>query len=377
MKFLLACAGTAGHINPALAIANRLRELWPDAQFMFVGSGRDLEKQLIPGAGYTLRNITITGFYRGIKPRDIKHNLGTLKNLHVSKRECREILDSFQPDIAIGTGGYVCYPILKAAAKRRIPTVIHESNAVPGLTTKMLSGTVDRVLAAFPSVRNHCKKPDRVVITGTPVRGDFLRLTREEAKRRLGLGGKPVVVSFWGSLGADNMNSKMADFIRLNARSGQMHHIHATGSGEAGLARMRERLSALGVYGLPDWEDLRPYIDNMGTLMAAADLVLCRAGASTLAEITALGRASVLVPSPNVTNDQQTKNARELERVGGAVVVVEESCTGEQLYNTAVSLLRDRDRLAAIEKEARALGVTDAADRIVRVIEELTRRSEK
>ncbi len=374
MKFLLACAGTAGHINPALAIANRLREAYPGAEFLFVGSGRDLENRLIPSAGYPLRNITISGFYRGIKPRDIKHNLRTLKNLSVSKKECRDILDAFAPDIAIGTGGYVCYPILKAAAKRHIPTLIHESNAVPGLTTKTLSGTVDRVLAAFPSVKEHCKKPDRVVLTGTPVREDFLALSRERAKSRLGLTGKPVVVSFWGSLGADNMNSMMAEFIRLNARSGLMRHIHATGNGNAGLARMRERLSSLGVYGLPDWEDIRPYIDNMGTLMAAADLILCRSGASTLAELTALGRACVLVPSPNVTGDQQTKNARELERVGAAVVIPEDVCTGEQLYNTAVSLLRDRERLLSLEREARSLGVTDATERILSVVRELLAR---
>ena len=371
MRFLFACGGTAGHINPALAVANRLRELFPEAEFMFVGSGRAMENRLIPGAGFPLRNITVTGFSRGVKPRDIKHNIGTVKNLSVAKRECGEILDSFKPDIAVGTGGYVCYPILKAAAKRRIPTVIHESNAVPGLTTKLLSGTVDRVLAAFPSVKGHCKRPERVELTGTPVREDFLKLSREDAKRRLGLTGKPVVVSLWGSLGADGMNSKMAEFIMLNSRSGQMRHIHATGNGDAGMTRMIERLNSLGVYGLPDWEDLRPYIDNMGTLMAAADLVLCRSGASTLAEITALGRASVLVPSPNVTNDQQTKNARELERVGAAVVLAEKDCTGEQLYNTVVGLLRDRDRLSAIEKGAGSLGVRDACGRIVNIILDL------
>lgn len=368
MKFLMVCGGTAGHINPALAVAGRLRELMPESEFLFVGAGRELEKRLIPAAGYELRNITITGFARGIKPRDIKHNINTVKNLSVSKKECRSILDDFAPDAVIGTGGYVCYPVLKAAAKRRIPTLIHESNAVPGLTTKMLSGKVDRVMAAFPSVKEHCKKPDRVVITGTPIREDFLQYNREEAKRRLGIAGKPLVVSFWGSLGADNMNSMMADFIRLNSRSGAMHHLHATGNGDTGVARMIERLGEMGVYGLPDWVDLRPYIDNMGLVMTAADLILCRAGASTLAEITALGRASILVPSPNVTNDQQTKNARELERAGGAVLVTEAGLTGEQLYNTAVSLIRDRTRLDSLERASARLGVRDASDKIVEQI---------
>ncbi len=364
MRFLFACGGTAGHINPALAVAGKLRDSIPEAEFLFLGSGREMERRLIPAAGFELRNITVTGFRRGISPADILFNLSTVKNLGAAKRQCREILNGFRPDVVVGTGGYVCYPVLKEAVRRGIPTVMHESNAVPGLTTKMLSGIVDKMLVAFPEVSENYKKPERVVVTGTPIRDDFLRYSRQEAKRRLGLDQKPLAVSFWGSLGADNMNSKMAEFIRLNARSGAMRHIHATGNGDAGMARMVERLGSMGVYGLPDWEELRPYIDNMGTLMAAADIILCRAGASTMAELTALGRAAILVPSPNVTNNHQEKNARALERSGGALVFTEDNCTGEQLYNAAVSLLRDRDRLTAMENASRAVGVTDSCARI-------------
>ena len=364
MRFLFACGGTAGHINPALAVASKLRETVPDARFLFVGSGREMERRLIPAAGFELRNITVTGFRRGFSPRDLRFNLSTVNHLRQARRQCRELIREFSPDVAVGTGGYVCYPVLKEAAKRGIPTAMHESNAVPGLTTRMLSGIVDRMLVAFPEVGRMYKKPERVAVTGTPIRDDFLHFSRQEAKRRLGLDAKPLAVSFWGSLGADNMNSKMAEFIRLNARSGAMHHIHATGNGDAGMARMVERLGSMGVYGLPDWEELRPYIDNMGTLMAAADVILCRAGASTLAELTALGRGAILVPSPNVTNNHQEKNARALERSGGALVFTEDACTGEQLYNAAVSLLRDRDRLTAMENASRAVGVTDSCARI-------------
>ncbi len=373
MRFLFACGGTAGHINPALAVAGRLRELFPEAGFLFAGAGRVLERRLIPAAGFQLANITITGIRRGLSPADIRHNLKTVKNLSVAARESRELLERFRPDAVFGTGGYVCWPVLRAAAKMGIPTAVHESNAVPGLTARMLSAYVDKTMVAFPSAAAHCKKPERVVLTGTPVREDFLRYTREEAKRKLGLQGKPLVVSFWGSLGADNMNGMMAEFIRLNARSGAMLHLHATGNGDTGLEKMRERLGKVNVYGLPEWENLRGYIDNMGTVMTAADLILCRAGASTLAEITALGRACILVPSPNVTNDQQTKNARELEKAGGAVVLTEDTCTGEILYNTASALLRDRDRLTAMENASRALGVTDACDRIVNEILDLVK----
>jgi len=373
MKFLFACGGTAGHINPALAVAGKLRELLPDSQFLFVGSGREMEKRLVPAEGYVLKNITITGFSRGFSPSDLKHNAVTIRNLAVSKRESETILDEFSPDVVIGTGGYVCYPVLRCAAKRGLPTLMHESNAVPGLTTKMLSGVVDKVLVAFPDVESRYKKPERVVFTGTPVRGDFSLLTRESAKKKLGIAGKPLVVSFWGSLGADMMNGRMADFIRLNSRSGEFWHIHATGNGKDGVARMVERLAERGVYGLPAWEDLRPYIDDMGTVMTAADLVLCRAGASTIAELTNVGRAAILVPSPNVTNQHQEKNARELERSGAVAVAEESACSGESLYNSALGLLRDRDALAVMERASRSLGRRDACDKIAAEILALAR----
>jgi len=369
MKFLFVCGGTAGHINPALAIAGRLRELFSDAQFMFVGSGREMENRLIPAEGFELRNITMTGFSRSLSIAGLKKNINTVKNLVVSAGESRRILDEFKPDVVIGTGGYVCYPVITAAAKKGIPTVIHESNAVPGLTTKMVSGVADKVLVAFPGVQDRYKKPQNVVVTGTPVRGDFTTLSREAARKKLGiLDDKPLVVSFWGSLGADGMNGKMADFIRLAASSDAFHHIHATGGGDAGVKKMRARLSERKIDNLPEWIDLRPYISNMGEVMTAADVVLCRSGASTLAELTALGRASILVPSPNVTNNHQEKNAREVEKAGGAAVITEAECTGESLYTAVLSLLGDRKRLDAMEKGAHRLGVADACEKIVETV---------
>lgn len=369
MKFLFVCAGTAGHINPALAIAGKLREVYPDARFLFVGAGREMENRLIPAEGYELKNIKITGFARGFSGKNIKYNISTVKKVISSKKEAWDIIDSFKPDVVIGTGGYVCYPVIKAAAKRGIPTFLHESNVVPGLANKMLSGIVDNVMVAFPNVEDKYKKPEKVIVTGTPVRGDFLPVTKDEARRKLGISdNKPLVVSFWGSLGADEMNRMMADFIRLNSKSGEMHHIHATGNGHNGVARMNERLSERGLYGLPEWEDIRPYIDDMGIVMTAADLVLCRAGASTLAELTNVGRAAVLVPSPNVTNHQQEKNAREIENIGGAVVLTEAECSGEMLYNTVLGLIRDPDRIARMEKALKKIGQPEAREKILQVI---------
>lgn len=370
MRFLLVCAGTAGHINPALAIAGKLRELYPDAEFLFVGAGREMEKRLIPSEGYKLKNLRITGFARGLSGKKIAYNIKTVKHLMSSMHEAKEIVEEFKPNAVIGTGGYVCYPVIKAAAKMGIPTFIHESNASPGMANKVLSGVVDKVMVSFPNTESRYKKPDRVVVTGTPVRGDFLPITKAEARRRLHIAdNKPLVVSFWGSLGAEDMNRMMADFIRLNSKSGEVHHIHATGNGKEGVARMTEGLSERGLYGLPSWEDLRPYIDNMGTVMTAADVVLCRAGGSTIAELTGVGRASILVPSPNVANNEQEKNAREVENAGGAVVLTEAECSGELLYNSVLGLVRDPERIARMEKASKEMGQPEAREKIVKVIQ--------
>ncbi len=368
MNFMFVCGGTAGHINPALSVADTLRELMPDARFLFIGAGRELEKRLIPAEGFELRNIKMTGFSRGVSVRSLRMNLMTAKNLMTANRESSRIIKEFQPDIAVGTGGYVCYPVLRAAARQRIPTVMHESNAVPGLTTKLLAGIVDRVMVAFPESAGYYRDPGKVIVTGTPVREEFQSVGREEARRQLGDDGRKLVVSFWGSLGADGMNEKMAEFIALNAESGAMHHIHATGGGERGMDIMRRRLAEQGMDELPPWEEVRPYIDNMGTLMAAADLIVCRSGASTLAELTKVGRASVLVPSPNVTNNHQEKNARELERAGCAEVVMEDTVTGRGLYETVRDLLENKEKLAALERNARRLGRPNARERIVEEI---------
>ena len=369
MRFLFTCGGTAGHVNPALAVAGEIRRLIPDAGILFIGSGRNMENRLIKREGYELMNISVTGFARGLKPSNIVSNLKTIKNLFVSSRQVSKILRSFRPDVAVGTGGYVCYPVLKKAAVMGIPTVIHESNAVPGLTTKMLSDQVTNVLVAFQNVSALYKKPERVVFTGTPVRGQFGRLSHAQEKRRLGFDGKPLVVSFWGSLGASKMNAVMADFIRLNATYKTFHHIHATGGGEAGLHEIEERLAKMNVsVEKGSGIEIRPYIDDMAQVMTAADLVICRAGASTIAELTMLGKPSILIPSPNVTNDHQLKNATFLAQAGGAMTVQEQSCTGEVLFETVRSLTADPDRLSAMAKASGKIGAPDATQKIVQHI---------
>ena len=366
MKFMLVCGGSAGHINPAIATADALRKLLPGCGILFVGAGRAMEKKLVPQAGYELRNIDMLGLSRGFSPKKIKQNAEAAFKLATAVRRANKLVREFQPDAVIGTGGYVCYPVLKAAAKAKIPTVLHESNAVPGLTTKLLSTIADKIFVSFEDSVVLYKDQTKVNVMATPVRANFLRYTRERARHDLVISGeKPIVVSFWGSLGASGMNEIMKSFVTRNIKEGAFHHIHAVGTQEGADELIR---AVSGGEKLPEYISIKAYIDDMPCVMAAADLVLCRAGGSTLAELSALGRAAVLVPSPYVANDHQTQNAAAMAAGGGAVVVSEDDCTGDALFGTVTEVLRDESRLREMEESQKAIGAREAASRFAEEI---------
>ena len=370
-RVIFTCGGTAGHVNPAIALAQLMHEKDPETEFLFVGAERGLEKDLVPQAGYAFRTVHISSFHRSFKPKEIKHNFVSVCNLLRAPGEARAILRDFRPDVVIGTGGYASFPMVKAAAKAGIPTAVHESNMVPGLTTEMLEPFAGRIMVGFEECRRHYKHPDRVRVTGTPVRGDFFSMTKQEAKKTLGVDdGRPLIVSFWGSLGAAGMNRQMADFLALEAAKAPFHHIH--GAGKSGYPMVRQLLAEKGV----DLErhpslQVREYIYDMAPVMRAADLVLCRAGASTISELTALGVPALIVPSPYVTNNHQEKNARVLEAAGGAVVLLERDSSGQALFQTACGILHDAQRRAAMEKAMASLGIRDATERIYQTVLEL------
>ena len=367
-KMIFTCGGTAGHINPAIALAQLAREKEPTVEILFVGAERGLEKDLVPKAGYHFRTVHISSFHRSFKPHEIKHNLISACNLLRSPREARAILREFQPDVVIGTGGYASFPLVKAAAKAGIPTAVHESNMVPGLTTEMLEPFANRIMVGFESCRKYYKHPQKVAVTGTPVREDFFALTKAQAKEQLGVNdGRPLVVSFWGSLGASGMNQQMVDFLALEAAKEPFHHIHAAGSGN--LTALKHALKERGVV-LSEHPalDVREYIYDMARVCRAADLVICRAGASTISELTALGVPALMVPSPYVTNNHQEKNARALEESGGAV---ERECSGQALFQAASGILRDEERRAEMERSMLSLGIRDAGERIWQTVLEI------
>ena len=289
MKILFTCGGTAGHINPAVALARLFQER-SGAEVLFVGAKGGMEERLVPKEGFALETVTISSFWRSVSPASIKHNLTTVRNLSVSRKEANRILDDFQPDLVVGTGGYASYPVVHEAAKRGIPTAVHDSNAVPGLTTKRLAKVADRVMVGYEASRAHYQHPERVLVTGTPVRGDFFKLDRQQARAALGItDDRPLVLSYWGSLGAEGMNQHMTDYLRLAAADGApFHHIHGAGRDFATMTK------ALEGENLPKDLEIREYIYDMPTVMQAADLVLCRGGASTLSELTAIGKPAVI-----------------------------------------------------------------------------------
>ena len=375
MKVIFTCGGTAGHVNPALALAGLIRQRRPDSEILFVGARRGIERQLIEEAGWPFRSVEISSFHRSLKPKEIRHNLISLRNLICSPGEARALLREFPADLVVGTGGYASYPVIRQAAREGIPTAIHESNAIPGLTTRLLEPHADLIMVGFEECRKNYRHPEKVLVTGTPVRGDFFTYTKKEAKQKLGMDdGRSVIVSFWGSLGASEMNRQTARFLALEAAEGRpFHHIHA--AGVVGSRQMTAHLADAGVdlSKTPELE-VREYIHDMGTLMRAADLVICRAGASTISELTALGVPAIIVPSPNVTHNHQEHNARVLADAGGAVMVLEKDSSGQLLYDTARSILEDDARRAEMSAAMASLGVIDATEKIYAAVMALRRK---
>jgi len=361
MKFLIVCGGSAGHINPAIAIAEEIRSKMPESKILFVGADKTLEKKLVPAAGFDIVNIKMSGVRRGFSPEDVIHNVKTVKNVLTAKLKSKKLLKEQNPDAVIGTGGYICYPILKKSTDLSIPTFILEPNAYPGLAVRMLSAVVDRIFVTYKELENQYSRPDRVIYTGTPLRSEFYENTDISVDNK----ERPLVVSYWGSLGAVKMNEIIQDFIKLNLKEKKFDHIHATGAGSSA-EDMIKKLQNCGIEEVKaPIADIREYIDNMSVTMKAADIVISRSGASTIAELTALSKPAILIPSPNVTDNHQEVNAKQLQAAGGAIMILEKDCTGENLFSTVSQLLADGEELEKMSNAQKSLSAPGAAAKIV------------
>lgn len=374
MNVIFTCGGTAGHINPAIAVANILKQRKPDCNILFIGAQGHMEEKLVPAAGYELVTLPGSGLSRKLNFSGIRKNLNAIKCVLSAVSKCRKIIRDFDADVIVGTGGYASFPAIYAGAKLGIPTVVHESNALPGLTTKLAANVATKVLVCFEESVKHYKRPDAVEVVGMPVRQEFVLTGKTEAKQMLGLDNCQVVVSAFGSQGAKVMNENVAGMFALEKEDGfPFHHIHAVGS--FGWSWMPALVKEKGV----DYEncagiDMKEYIYNMPTVMAAADVVIGRAGSATCNEIAATGTPCVLIPSPNVTGNHQEKNARVLEQAGGAVVILEKDCTPEILYAEVQGLLVDEERRERMSRALRGLVKLDSAERICDIVEELAKK---
>ena len=374
MNILFTCGGTGGHINPAIAIANAWKERHPDSNILFVGATGRMEEKLVPAAGYELKTFPLSGMSRKLNFAGIKNNIKAVRNTMRAVKGCKQLIREFKPDVIVGTGGYASYPALKAGKKLGIPVCVHESNAMPGLTTRMAADWASRVLVCFEESAKYYKHPERIQVVGMPVRKEFIFSDKAAARKELGLDQRPLVVSAFGSQGARAMNFAMADMMKMEQDDGYPYrHIHGVGS--FGWEWMPEHVKSLGV----DVEssgaiDMREYIYNMPTVMAAADVIISRAGASSCNEIAACGTPCILIPSPNVTDNHQEKNARAMENKGGAVVVLEKDCTAEVLYDHVKQLLQDKPRRDAMSTALRSNCILDSTDRICKVLEEVAKK---
>ena len=371
-KVLLAGGGTAGHINPALAIASIIKDHYPDTEFLFAGTPNGMEARLIPKAGYNFAPIKVSGFQRKLTPKNIVRNMKTVAYLTTAGHSAKQIINDFKPDLVIGTGGYVSGPIVLKAAQMGIKTAIHEQNVFPGMTTKMLSKHVDEIMLTVEEAKKYLDDGIKYTVTGLPVRKGFSAVSRSEAKRQLGIPEDEIcILSTGGSLGAEQVNNTVAELMEWEVKNDiPLTHIHSYGT--IYKESFPANLSARGV----DMENnprirAREYIDNMPVCMAAADLVISRSGANALSELQAMGRASILIPSPNVAGNHQYHNAMVLGKAGAAIVIEEKDLSGKVLIDNVNRLYSDKEQLNTFAKRTAALYVDDTPDRVFGVIEKL------
>lgn len=366
MRILFAGGGTAGHINPALAIADYIKERHPDAQISYIGTAQKLEAKLVPQKGYDFYTIDVAGFQRKLTPKNIAKNVSAMKKAVISSIDSKRFLSEINPDIVVGTGGYVSGPVLKQAQKMGFKTAIHEQNAFPGITTKMLASGADIVMLAMPEAEKHLKLKKKPLVTGNPIRTELLNVSKQEAREKLGIGDLPLILSFGGSLGAKKVNEAVAELIKWHNGSEKFYHIHATGKN--GFGDMNEMLSNIT---LSDKVQIREYIDDMDLCMAAADLVICRAGAITLGELQACGKPSVLIPSPYVAENHQYHNALTLKKAGAADIIEEKDLTGDSLIKKVEYLIENKPKLEKMSIAAKESAIIDANERIYQALMQL------
>ncbi len=370
MRIMFVAGGTGGHINPAVAVAKEMKRLDPSCEILFVGTKGRMETQIVPKAGFEIKTVEMNGFSRKLSPKGIAENVKTAYLTLKASGDARKIISDFSPDAVVGFGGYVTGPVLHEAVKMNIKTAIHEQNAYPGVANKALAKSVDRVMLTVPDAEKYMKCKNPPIVTGLPVRREIVTADRDFARAMIGVGNdKTLVLSMGGSLGADAVNNAVVGMLGELSKDKKYYFLHATGRYGKWVG---ERLTESGVkFGKGTNVEIREYIDNMEICLPACDLVISRAGASSISEIQALRKPSILIPSPNVAENHQYHNAMALAGHGGAVLIEEKDLTAQKLADTVKELCKNSEKLREIGKKAGENARTNALSEICKIIQSL------
>lgn len=371
MKVIIAAAGTGGHINPGLAIANKIKEKEPDSEIIFIGTPRGLENDLVPRAGYGLKTIEAYGLSKQISIANFKKICATLS----ATGKTRKIIQEFKPDIIVGAGGYICGPVVWAAKKEKIPVILHESNAFPGKAVKMLSKKADTVLISFEEARKRIPNARNIVFTGTPVKIEKKNYTMQEKEKILSDvnldGNKPIILIFGGSQGAQKINEAIIGIIENKLNKGYQI-IWATGPKQFDIIKSELSKKDISINNIKDVKIL-PYIYNMEEIMNVSDVIVARSGAMTITEISNLGKPSILIPLPNVSQNHQLYNAKVLEDVGAAKIILNDELNKDNLNNEIQKIINDPNLMKQMGEKALTKSVKNVQENIYKEIKKLVK----
>ncbi|MCH5212760.1 MAG: undecaprenyldiphospho-muramoylpentapeptide beta-N-acetylglucosaminyltransferase [Oscillospiraceae bacterium] len=368
MRVIFAGGGTGGHINPAISIADYAKAHDENFEALFIGTKQGLETRLVPKAGYDIRYIDIEGFDR----KNMLKNVSVIKKLITARNDCRRIIREFKPDCVVCTGGYVSGPVAMAAYKEGVNALIHEQNVYPGMTVKGSEKYVKYLALSFDETVKLMKNRSKCVVTGNPIRTEILEADKNKARAELGI-DKPFVLIFGGSLGADRINETVVSMLPMIKAGGAFKLLF--GTGERNYEKVKAAAKEVGITDADINIEITPYIHNMADVMAAADVVVARSGAITVSEIAALGKPSILIPSPNVVRNHQEQNAREFERQDAAEVITEPELSADVLYSRIIKMLEDKDYLKAMNKNLKKIAKTDALTKLYELMLDMAKKS--
>ncbi len=375
MRVIIAAAGTGGHINPGIAIANKIMEEEPNSEVIFIGTPRGLENDLVPRAGYELKTINAYGIRRSFTLQNISRLCKTIHSIS----EAKKIIKEFKPDLVIGTGGYICISTCIAAKKKHVPYMMHESNVLPGVATKILAKDAKKVMVGFKEAVERLPEGTNVVVTGTPTKNKSLNYDKYEIEhKKIELGfdkDLPLILVFGGSQGAQSINKSLVDIIsKYNDKNSnekiKYQVIWATGPKQYEIIRKELMKQDLNIDNI-DKMKIVPYIYNMEEISNVADLSVCRSGAMTITELEKIGKPAIFIPYPFAAENHQEYNARALEKAGAAKVIVDSELTAEKLDNMINELTKDKNKLEQMSKASKALSIDNVEDRIYKEIKNL------